>query len=202
MSRALDDTKARPARRSKKARAQPVPEKDDGNWFERLKRLRLSFRRKGIDVQVLLEDPVEKQAEIKRAAAAAQRSEAASLSTALKAVLDTHSSSRGVLVHLVFLEKALKRRGLKALQELPPDLLRRATFQLETLVSDWSSAPLAALRGKLMAELIKHDGLKDKRSSAQLLSDFHDDKRLQSGEVSMTTFLEANEQWERSLTGG
>lgn len=198
MSRASDGARAKPDRRSPKLSVQPTAKKEaGGSWFERL--LGLSFMRKGGPRN---EAPEAGKSEKKRAAALADISETASLCAALKALLDQQASSRTVLVHLVVLENALSQRGLKALQELPPDLLRRAMFQLETLVSDWSSVPLAALRAKLMAALVRHQGLKDKRSSAQRLSDFHDDKRMQAGEISMTTFMEVNEQWERSLTGG
>jgi hypothetical protein len=200
VSRAPAGKGGKPGPQRSKSRSQPA-EQVGGGWFERLTRLRFSFKRRGMDVQVRLEDPAVQAAQVQRVAAAADSSEAASLHAALKKVLDRHASSRAVLAHLGILEKALGAHGLKALEELPPDLMRRAMFQLETLVSDWSSAPLAALRAKVMASLVRREGLKDRRSTAERLSDFHDDKRMRVDEVSVTTFMEVNAQWERSLTG-
>jgi len=105
-------------------------------WFERLKRLRLRFKRQGLNIHMLLEDPAEHIAEIKRESAVADTSEAAMMSKALKKVLDRHASSRTVLAHLALLEKSLNRRGLKALDQLPPEVMQRAMSQLETLVTD------------------------------------------------------------------
>ena len=177
----------------------PVAEKE--GWLQRLKRLRLSFKRKGLNIQVLLEDPAKHIAEMKREAAVAQTSEAAMLSAALKGVLDRHPTSRSVLVHLGLLEKAMSRHGLKALEDMPPDMLQRAMSQFDTLVSDWSPAPLAALRAKIKTILLAHERANDRRSTSQRLSDFHDDKRMHVGEASVTTFMEANAEWEKSLTG-
>jgi hypothetical protein len=169
-------------------------------WFEKLKRLRLRFRRKDGNVHLLLEDPAEHLASIKRQTAA-DTSEAALLRAALKSVLDKHASTRSVLVHLSVLEKALGRHGLQALDELPPDVLQRAMTQLETLVSDWSQGNLAGLRARLTEALIKHGRAKDRRRTSERLSDFQNSRQLVVNEASVTTFMEVNAQWEKSLTG-
>jgi len=186
---------------SKKKRppAAPVVEKD--GWLQRLKRLRLRFKRKGLNIQLLIEDPAKHIADIKRESAVADVSEAATLSAALRGVLDRHPTSRSVLVHLALLEKAMSRHGLKALDDMPPDILQRAMSQFDTLVSDWSPAPLAALRAKIKTVLLAHERANDHRSTAQRLSDFHDDKRMHVAEASVTTFMEANAEWEKSFTG-
>jgi hypothetical protein len=192
------DKKARPAKKaSPAALAQKAP-----GWLERLKRLRLRFKRQGINIHVLLEDPAEHIAGIKREAAASDSSEAAALTKSLKGVLDQHASARAVLVHLGVLEQALNRHGLKALNQLPPDVMRKAMAQLETLVSDGSNVQLATLRARVTAALVTHERASDRRSTAERLSDFQDSNRLQVNEASVTTFMEANAQWERSLTGG
>lgn len=197
MSRSAAAKNTRPAKKASPAPAAATP---DG-WFDRLKRLRFRFKRKGVNIQLLLEDPAKHLADIKRQAAEADTSEGALLRTALKGVLDKHASARSVLVHLSVLEKALGRHGLKALDELPPDVMRKAMSQLETLVSDWSNAHLTVLRAKLIAAVVKHERVGDRRSTAERLSDFEDSNRLQVNEASVTTFMEVNAQWERSLTG-
>jgi hypothetical protein len=126
---------------SKKTRpaAAPVVEKD--GWLQRLKRLRLSFKRKGLNIQVLIEDPAKHIAEIKRESAVADVSEAATLSAALRGVLDRHPTSRSVLVHLALLEKAMSRHGLKALV----DQLRDLRAQLVDALADQRVHVLAEL---------------------------------------------------------
>ena len=180
--------------------ARPAEKKTLG-WFARLKRLRLRFQRKGVNIHLLLEDPAEHIADLKRQAVAIDTSEAAVLRTALKRVLDRHASSRSVLPHLRVLEKALGKYGLNAMEELPPEVMQKALSQLETLVSDWSEAGLAGLRARLTAALVKHGRAKMTHRGAERLSDFQDSNRLQVNESSVTTFMEVNAQWERSLTG-
>jgi hypothetical protein len=174
-------------------------------WFERLKRLRLRlrFKRQGLNIHMLLEDPAEHIAEIKRESAVADTSEAAMMSKALKKVLDRHASSRTVLAHLALLEKSLNRRGLKALDQLPPEVMQRAMSQLETLVTDWSQTGLAALRARVTSALIEHQRAGKRRHAkpAERLSNFQDSQRLEVNEASLSTFTKVNALWGRSLTG-
>lgn len=170
-------------------------------WFARLKRLRLRFQRKGIDFKLLLEDPAEHIAEIKRQAVAVSTSEAAMMSAALKLVLDRHASARAVLVHLAVLETALRRRGLETLDELPPEVMLRAMSQLETLVTDWSPAGLAGLRARVTTALVRQDRASQHGGASEQLSSFQDGNRVQVGEASVSTFLAVSAQWEGSLTG-
>ncbi len=186
---------AKAAGKPTKASAHPPPADKALGWFERLKRLRFRFQRKGIDFKLLLEDPAEHIAEIKRQAVAVPSPEAAMMSVALKAVLDRHASARAVLLHLAVLEKALNRHGLKALDEVPPDVMLRAMSQLETLVTDWSQAGLAGLRARVTASLVRQDRASQRGGAPERLSD------LQVDEASVSTFQAINAQWEGSLTG-
>lgn len=186
-----DSNKGRPAR--------PAKDRHPG-WFDRLKQGWLGLLHKGGEAAPRADGPTEQVAGAKRPSIP-DTSEAVLLKAALKAVLDRHASSRAVLVHLTVLETALGRHGLRALNELPPDVLRRAMSQLETLVSDWSQGNLAALRARLTESLIKHGRANDRRRTADRLSDFRDSRQLQVKDVSESTFTEANARWQRSLTG-
>ncbi len=66
---------------------------------------------------------------------------------------DTHSTLR----HLVFVEHALNRKGLRALDKLPVDVLQRALEQLEGVVSNWSPVGLANLRSKMAVAIIDRE---------------------------------------------
>lgn len=122
---------------------------------------------------------------------------------ALKEVLNRDPRSRGVLPHLGLVEKALIKRGLKGLHELPPEVLRKALSQLETLVADWSQVGIAALRAQIKSAMAQpgRGGAKPRQGgSTGRASDLHD-SRLEVNEASVSKFMEARADWERSATG-
>jgi hypothetical protein len=75
----------------------------------------------------------------------------------LAVVLDEVPETRETLRHLVFLEHALKKKGLKALKKMPLDVLRRALEQFEGLVTNWSPEGLANLRSKMAVTVIDRE---------------------------------------------
>ncbi|MCY7315364.1 MAG: hypothetical protein LH480_06975 [Rubrivivax sp.] len=75
----------------------------------------------------------------------------------LGALLAEVPESRAALRHLVFVEHALQKKGLKALHKLPLDVLQRALEQLEGLVTNWSPAGLANLRSKMAVAIIDRE---------------------------------------------
>jgi hypothetical protein len=101
-------------------------------------------------------------------------------------------------MHLSVLEKALGKHGMKALDELPADVLRRAMSQLETMVSDWAQPGFAALRARLTEALIRQG--RDPGRRRVRASDFEDSRQLQVKDASVSTFLAARSQWERQST--
>jgi hypothetical protein len=75
----------------------------------------------------------------------------------LAALLNELPETRQTMRHLVFVEQALARKGLRALHKLPLDLLQRALDQLEGLVTNWSPAGLANLRSKMAVAIIDRE---------------------------------------------
>ncbi len=75
----------------------------------------------------------------------------------LSELLDDLPETRSTLRHLVFVEKALERKGLRALQKLPVEVLQRALDQLEGMVVNWSPTGLAALRSRIAVVIIDRD---------------------------------------------
>lgn len=136
--------------------------------------------------------------------------EGAHLLLALKDMLDRNPRSRSVLVHLALVEKALRQSGLKGLQDVPSGVLHKALSQLETLVSDWSQGDLAALRGQIKSALGNTPEGFERKPSAKIVKVKRptvqapelNESRLEVNEASVTTFMEARAQWERSATGG
>jgi hypothetical protein len=79
----------------------------------------------------------------------------------LAELLDELPETRGRLRHLVFVEKALERKGLSALQKLPVGVLRHALDQLEGMVMNWSPTGLAALRSRIAVAVIERESAMD-----------------------------------------
>lgn len=75
--------------------------------------------------------------------------ELALIRSQLTELLDTLPGTRGAMRHLVFVEQALQKKGLRALHKLPLDVLEHALSQLEGLVTNWAPAGLANLRSKM-----------------------------------------------------
>jgi putative tRNA adenosine deaminase-associated protein len=112
----------------------------------------------------------------------------------LAAVLDRDPRSRSVLVHLNMLERALKTKGMKAFEDLPAELLRKAMAQLDTLVMDWSARGLTLLRARASGTLARTRIT----ASTRQMSDFGDTTHVQVREASVTTFMEVDQEWERA----
>ncbi|MBI5717793.1 MAG: hypothetical protein HZC37_08915 [Burkholderiales bacterium] len=77
--------------------------------------------------------------------------------TELAALLNELPETRTTMRHLVFVEQAIAKKGLKVLHKVPLDVLRRAHDQLENLVINWSAAGLANLRSKMAVAIIDRE---------------------------------------------
>ena len=86
----------------------------------------------------------------------------------LAELLSDLPETRSTLRHLDFVEKALERKGLRALQKLPVEVLQRALDQLESLVVNWSPVGLAALRSRIAVAIIDRE---NQASSAETEAD-------------------------------
>lgn len=75
----------------------------------------------------------------------------------LSALLDEMPENRQVLRHLVFIERALDKKGLRALYKVPYDVLKHALTQLEGVVVNWSDEGLACLRSKMAVAVIDRE---------------------------------------------
>lgn len=88
-----------------------------------------------------------------------QREELLLIRHELTALLDERPETRRTLRALCVVEDALTRKGLRALQKLPLDVLRLALDQFESLVTNWSPVGLATLRSKMAVAVIERDRL-------------------------------------------
>jgi hypothetical protein len=178
----------------KKVEVSDEPFSRGPSLFERLKQFAFG-RRRDADPSVL-QDPSRPRRSSKSSVA-----DAAPLLVALKSMLDRDPRSRRVLVHLALIEKTLKRHGLHGLERVPASVLHRALSQLETLVSDWSEGSLAALRAQLKSALSKPGERDPRRARSTRPADLHESRLEINEEGSVSVFMEARAQWERSMTG-
>jgi len=174
--------------------------KNPVRWLKRLFRRPVRLKRQGLDFKLVLDDPATRFGDTTMDGLKMTPSDTADVQAMrleLAAVLDRDPRSRKVLVHLNMLERALKTKGMKAFDELPAELLRKAMAQLDTLVMDWSARGLTLLRARASGTLAR-----TKVSAAsRMLSDFGDTTHVQVREASVTTFMEVDQEWERSMTG-
>jgi hypothetical protein len=122
----------------------------------------LTLRRDGDAVRLALEQrDGPKSSRQSRAEAVVQREkeELALIRSELAALLNELPTTRQTMRHLVFVEQALAKKGLRALHKIPLDVLQRALEQLEGLVTNWSPVGLANLRSKMAVAIIdrEHD---------------------------------------------
>ncbi len=88
-----------------------------------------------------------------------QKLELALMLEQLAGLLNDMPETRQTMRHLVFVEQALVKKGLKALHKLPLEVLEHALAQLEGLVTNWSPVGLANLRSKMAVAIIDRDHL-------------------------------------------
>jgi len=79
------------------------------------------------------------------------------------------------------------------------DVIRKALEQLDPLVTDWSAEGLRTLRSKAAVAIAGRTRVDAERAEARRALN---EPVVEVEEASVTTFMQANEEWERSFTGG
>lgn len=138
------------------------------SWFKPLKQIvdaifrhDLTLRRDARGVRVVLSDRRTQarngQSSPAEAAAAKNREALELMRAQLSALLDELPETRITMRHLAFVEQALGKKGLRALDKLPLELMRHALDQLEGLVTNWTPVGLACLRAKMAVAIITRE---------------------------------------------
>ncbi len=120
----------------------------------------LTLRREGPVLRVVLEERALQPSRRQQAEEIRKRKDSEELAlirSELAALLNELPETRRTLRHLVFVEQALAKKGLRALHKVPLDVLRRALDQLEGLVINWSPAGLANLRSKMAVAVLDRE---------------------------------------------
>lgn len=119
----------------------------------------LSLQRADDGVRIVLQPRGDRQRPLSRLEVAAQREkqELTLMLAQLAELLGELPETRLTMRHLVFVEQALAKKGLRALHKLPLDVLQKALEQFEGLVVNWSSVGLASLRSKMAVAIIDRE---------------------------------------------
>jgi hypothetical protein len=75
----------------------------------------------------------------------------------LAELLSEVPETRLTMRHLVMVEHALGKKGVRVLHKLPLEVLQRAHEQLEGLVTNWSPVGLASLRSKMAVAILDRE---------------------------------------------
>ena len=133
----------------------------------------LALRRDAAGLQIVLEarpaapkEPGTKPRSGKPASAQREQEVLALMLEQLGALLAEVPSTRSALPHLGFVEQALRKKGLRALDKLPLEVLQRALEQLESLVTNWSPVGLASLRSKMAVAIIGREQMAPEQQAA------------------------------------
>jgi hypothetical protein len=115
----------------------------------------------------------------------------------LTVLLGRHAGTRQLMRHLAFIERALQLTGPEALAGLPPEVLQKGLQQLESLVPNWSSPGLAALRTQLGESLAAQQAATERKAPANngKLSDFNEPQRVQVSEGTPSAFEALERIW-------
>lgn len=125
------------------------------------------------------------------------RGELEKVRAALGEVLNQHPQARVVMRYVQALERGLDKKGRYALDDMPTDVIRRALEQLDTLVTDWTPEGLGLLRSKAAVAVASRETAEAQRAALRR----GPEPDVEVEEASVTTFMKASEEWERSFTG-
>lgn len=92
--------------------------------------------------------------------------ELALMRTQLAELLDEVPETRLTMRHLVMVEHAIGKKGVRVLHKLPLEVLQRAHVQLEGLVTNWSPVGLASLRSKMAVAILDREHMTPAQAEA------------------------------------
>jgi hypothetical protein len=138
-----------------------------------LRRAAFLFFRAQVELRVdrgvrvaLNERPGERIETAEERAARREQAELDLIRRELAMTMEAAPEIRAELRHLAFVEHALVHKGLRALAQVPPDVLQKALEQFEGLVSNWEPRGLATLRSKMAVQVRRNQSETEPASTA------------------------------------
>ncbi len=126
----------------------------------------------------------------------ADTAQIARMEEAMAQVLDQHVSTRKVMRHLGYLERALQKQGAQCFVVLPLEVLRPALLQLKSVMGPAPSQGLTELHACLVVMVVEREMPQDSGDTG-LLSVFNVDDKLLVSEISHADFMSADQAWSR-----
>jgi hypothetical protein len=113
----------------------------------------------------------------------------------LRGLLRQHPQTKKLLRHLAYVERTLRHDGLKAVDDLPLDVLSKALTQLESLVVNWSALGLGEMRSRLSLLVKNKKILALHMDGAAQPTEMDHSQRADVCEVSHSVFEEMDRSW-------
>jgi hypothetical protein len=113
----------------------------------------------------------------------------------LRGLLRQHPQTKKLLRHLAYVERTLRHDGLKAVDDLPLDVLSKALTQLESLVVNWSALGLGEMRSRLSLLVKNKKILALHMGGAAQATEMDHSQRADVCEVSHSVFEEMDRSW-------
>ncbi len=113
----------------------------------------------------------------------------------LRGLLRQHPQTKKLLRHLAYVERTLRHDGLKAVDELPLDVLSKALTQLESLVVNWSALGLGETRSRLSLLVKNKKILALHMGGHAQATEMDHSQRADVCEVSHSVFEEMDRSW-------
>jgi len=169
-------------------------------WLNDLLSSDFKLRRQGGRLRVVVEQP-ERSSRLHSQPAPPTRPPTADIALTmqleLRHLITQHAGTRQLMRHLGYIERAMRKNGPDALDDIPLDVLSKGFTQLKSLVTDWSRPGLAELRSRLSILIAaKEEELRKKQSNSRL-SDFFTSTRMQVSEATPSDFVAVEKNWSR-----
>jgi hypothetical protein len=113
----------------------------------------------------------------------------------LRQLLRQHPQTKTLLRHLAYVERTLRHDGLKAVDDLPLDVMSKALTQLETLVVNWSAMGLGEVRSRLSLLVKNKKILALQLGGTAHATEMDHSQRADVCEVSHSVFDEMERSW-------
>ena len=113
----------------------------------------------------------------------------------LHALLRQHPQTKKLLRHLAYVERTMRHDGVKAVDDLPLDVLSKALAQLESLVVNWSALGLGEMRSRLSLLVKNKKILALHMGDNAQATEMDHSQRADVCEVSHSVFEEMDRSW-------
>lgn len=168
-------------------------------WFEQHLGHSIRLQGQGMQMRLVVEKvaavPLEQQFPGMVALKPLSRDKQENMRKDLRRLLRQHPQTKKLLRHLAYVERTLRHEDVKAVDDLPLDVLSKALSQLETLVVNWSAPGLGEVRSRLSLLVKNKQIIALHLGGAAQPTEMDHSQRADVCEVSHSVFEEMDRSW-------